>query len=238
MISQYARLVTPSGTPEVSGSFLHLLRPDDASTLTGLGWLRRYRTGSRVILQGDDGDTVFLILEGRVKVTLDTAEGRETVLGVLGPGELLGEFEAIDTAGGPRTASNVALEPLACRVFTGDEFRAYLESHPLVAPVLLRVIIRRLRAADQRRADAGSLDTAHRLARFLVELADQRGQPDADGIGVDIPLTQDELASLIAASRESVVRALTSLRARRLIATARRRITIRDLDSLRAYARC
>ena len=71
---------------------------------------------------------------------------------------------------------------------------------------------------------------------LLVELADEHGRPTLDGVDIDIPLTQQELASLIASSRESIVRSLRSLRARRLVTTGRRRITIRDLDRLRRQA--
>jgi CRP-like cAMP-binding protein len=158
------------------------------------------------------------------------------VLSVLHPGDLIGEFEAVDHDGGPRTASNVALEPIDSRVMTGEEFRSYLASHPSAVLAVLRSIIHRLRVADQRRIDSGSRDTVRRLAQLLVELAEEHGRPTASGVDIDIPLTQQELASLIAASRESIVRSLRSLRARQMIATGRRRIVIRNLAGLRQEA--
>ena len=136
----------------------------------------------------------------------------------------------------PEPAENVALEPVECRVVSGREFRAFLESHPSVTLALLRLVYRRLRAADRRRIESGSLDTVHRLARYLLELVDDDGRPGATGVTIDIPLTQHELATLIAASRDSVVRALTSLRSRGLVTTARRTITIVDPEGLRHYA--
>lgn len=90
--------------------------------------------------------------------------------------------------------------------------------------------------ADRGRIDATSLDTTHRLARFLLELDDDQAQVDAPRVDVEIQLTQEELASLIAASRDTVVRAITSLRSFGFIATARRRITILDINALRHYA--
>jgi CRP-like cAMP-binding protein len=212
-----------------------MLDPDDRVILMGAGRFRRYRRGAPIIVQGDHGDTVFLVLSGRVKVTVNTADGREILLAVDGPGELLGEFEAIDPGGGPRTAGNVALEAVECRAMTGQEFRDLLDSHPSIPLVILRWAIRRLQAADRRRIDAASVDTTHRLARLLLELADNLGQADPSQVDIDIPLTQEELASQIAASRDAVVRALTSLRSRHLIATARRRITILDISALRQY---
>ena len=219
-----------------SGSFLGRLDADDRSALLRLGHVRRYRQGAPILFQGDHSDAVFMILRGRAKITHVTAEGHETVFSVLGPGDMLGDFEAIDDDGGPRTAGSVALEAFECRVFTAAEFRNYLDAHPRATVMLLRVIINRLHAADRRRIGSGSLDTSHRLARFLVELIDQRGQADISGIDIDIPLTQEEVASLIATSRQSVVRALTSLRSRGLVTTARRKIIVRDLDGLRRYA--
>jgi CRP/FNR family transcriptional regulator, cyclic AMP receptor protein len=176
---------------------------------------------------------VLVLLRGLVKVTLDTDDGHEILLSVLRPGDLIGEFEAIDHDDGPRTASNIALDVVFTRVMTGDEFRFYLETHPGAALAVLRAIIRRLRVADQRRIDSGSRDTVGRLAHLLVELADEHGRSTSTGVDIDIPLTQQELASLIGSSRESIVRSLRVLRSHQLVTTGRRRITIRDLGGLR-----
>lgn len=213
-----------------------MLDPHDREMLLSAGRRRRYQRGAHLIVEGDHGDTVFLLLAGRVKVTVNTADGREIVLAVDGPGELLGEFEAIDGGRGPRTASNVALDAVECRAMTGQEFRDVLASSPSIPLVILRWAVRRLQAADRRRVDAASLDTPHRLARLLLELVDDLGRADPAEADADIPLTQEELASLIAASRDAVVRALTSLRSLHLVATARRRVTILDVDALRRYA--
>jgi CRP/FNR family cyclic AMP-dependent transcriptional regulator len=214
------------------GGFVALLDPDARAALLGLGRVRRYRRGATIVVQGARDDTVWVVLEGRVKVTLDTPDGREVVLAVLGPGDLLGEFEAIEPELVSRTASNVALDPVECRVFAADDLRRFLIAHPAAALELLRLTIRKVRAGDRRRVDATRLDASHRLAHFLVERADAQRERE-----LDIALTQEELASLIASSRESVVRALTALRTRGLIETGRRQITIRDMEGLRAYAR-
>jgi CRP-like cAMP-binding protein len=213
------------------GGFVAQLDPDARAALLELGRVRRYRRGAMLVVQGARDDAVFVLLDGRVKVVVDTADGREVVLAVRGAGDLLGEFEALDPDLDGRDASNVVLEPVECRVFSADDFRRFLVAHPSAALELLRVTISRLRTADKRRIAATGLDASHRLARYLVERADAQGDPE-----LDIALTQVELASLIASSRESVVRALTVLRARGFIETSRRRITVRDLDGLRAFA--
>jgi CRP/FNR family transcriptional regulator, cyclic AMP receptor protein len=213
------------------GGFVALLDPDARAALLRLGHVRSYRRGATLFMQGAHYDTVCVVLEGRVKVTLDTPDGREVVLAVVGPGEVLGHFEAIEPEPIRFYASNVALEPVECRVFAAGDLRRFLLDHPGAAVELLRLTIRSLGAADRRRADATTLDASHRLAHFLVERADAQRKPE-----LDIALTQEELASLIASSRESVVRALSALRTRGLIETGRRQITIRDIEGLRAYA--
>jgi CRP/FNR family transcriptional regulator, cyclic AMP receptor protein len=212
-----------------------MLDPGDRDRLLALGRPVRYRRGARIVIQGDRSDDVIVVVEGRVKVTLDTAEGQEVVLAVDGRGDLIGTFEAIDPEIGARAASAVALEPAACRTLTGAQFRDYLAAHPAAAVVLVRWMIRRLHAADRRRIDGTTLDTPHRLARYLLDLAGRDGA-DQGGVDIDIPLPQGELASLIGVSRNSIVRALGALRSRRLIGTRRHTITITDLDALRRYA--
>lgn len=234
--SRYHWLVAGSRSVPAPESLLGMLDPEDRAAVISLGRPRRYRRGAPIIIEGDHSDTVFVLVAGRVKVTVVTADGREILLAVQGPGELLGEFEAVDPESGPRAATNVALEPVECRQITGEEFRDLLDTHPRIPLTLLRWTIHRLKWADRRRIDAASSDTTHRLARFLLELADNPSHADPSRVEIEIPLTQEELASLITASRDTVVRAITSLRSRRLIATARRRITILDINALREFA--
>jgi CRP-like cAMP-binding protein len=218
-----------------AGCFLGRLATDDRDALLALGVTRRYPPRATIIHHGDEGESVYVLLAGRVKVRVATRDGHESILCVLEPGELMGEFEAIDADDGTRTADNVALETVECRVLRSADFRAYLESRPRAALLLLGVYIRRLRQADRRRTDTVAFDTTHRVARLLLEHVNGRHTRGRD-VEIDLPLSQVELAGMAAASRESVVRALTELRTRGLIATARRRITIRDIDELRRYA--
>jgi CRP/FNR family cyclic AMP-dependent transcriptional regulator len=224
-LAQYVPRVATSASDGLGG-FVGALDPDARAALLALGRVRRFPRGAMFIVQGARDDMVGVLLAGSVKVTLDTADGREVVLAVLGPGDLLGEFEALEPEVVSRTASNVALEAIECRVFSAEDLRRFLVAHPAATIELLRLTIRKVHAGDRRRVGA-TLDTSHRLAHFLVERA------DAD---LDIALTQEELASHIASSRESLVRALTALRTRGLIETGRRQIRICDLEGLRAYA--
>jgi CRP/FNR family transcriptional regulator, cyclic AMP receptor protein len=216
-------------------SFLGRLEPADRAFLLRLGHPKRFRKGARIIVQGDHSDTVFLTLSGLVKITLDTPDGREIVLSVLGAGDLLGEFEVIE--GRPqRVAGNVAVLPVECRVIPGDEFMTVLETHPKMLLALMRVIMSRLGAADRRREASASMGVSRSLASFLVELVDRYGTSDGSVIDISIHLTQEEFASLMSTSRDSAVRGLSTLRTRGLIATRRRQIVVTDLDGLRHYA--
>jgi CRP-like cAMP-binding protein len=217
-------------------SFLGRLDPGDRELLLSLGEPRTFRAGARPIVQGDHSDTVLLVVSGLVKVTVDTPDGREVVLSLLGPGDLLGEFEVIEGGASVRRASNVAVQELNCLVIAGEQFMTALASRPAVALTLMRVLVGRLSAADRRREASASMDVARGLASFLVELADRYGMVRASGIDVTFPLTQEDLAGLISCSRDSAVRGLGTLRSRGLIRTMRRRIVVTDLDGLRRFA--
>jgi CRP/FNR family cyclic AMP-dependent transcriptional regulator len=225
----------PSGEVVDHRSYLGRLEPAERAFLLRLGHPKRFRKGARITVQGDHSDDVFLILSGLTKVTLDTMDGREIVLTVLGAGDLLGEFEVIE--GMPqRAAGNVAVLPIECRVIPGDEFMAALETHPQMLLAMVRVILSRLHAADRRREASASMGVSRSLASFLVELVDRYGTSDGSVIDISIHLTQEELASLMSTSRDSAVRGLSTLRTRGQIATRRRQIVVTDLDGLRRYA--
>ncbi len=182
--------------------------------------------------EGDRSDFVVVIVEGRVKVLVTTAEGGEAVLGVRGPGALVGELAAFDR--GPRVATAVALEPLTVRLLSADEFRAFVADEPGAGLQLVGMLIGRLREADRRRAEFGTYDALSRVARLLGDLVTDQGSGEAGQI--QVRLSQDEIAGLIGASRESVARALGALRNRGLVATGRRTITILDPNALTSLA--
>jgi len=211
---------------------LSSLEPDDLAALGVLGHERRFHRGTRLFLEGDRADTVYVVVGGRARVYTATTEGNEVTLSVRGPGDLIGEMGALDP-GSTRSASVIALDPLDCRVITAAELRGFLETHPRATVVLLRLLIGRLRDSDRRRTEFGSYTTTRRLARLLVEHVADQGTAASIGLA----LSQHELAGLIGASRESVARALAELRNRGLVTTGRRTITIQDPAGLRHYAR-
>jgi CRP-like cAMP-binding protein len=208
----------------------------DRTDLLDLGSRRRYRTGAALFFEGDRSDFVVVLREGRVKVFCTTAEGRELVLALRGAGDLVGELAAIDGDPEPRAASVVALEPVLAQLIDAETFRDFVAGRPRVALGLLRSLTARLRVADRRQVEFGGYDTSRRLASVLVELAEEYGLASEEGISIDVPLSQEELAGMIGGSRESVARALARLRSKGLVQTRRRGITICDPARLRRFA--
>jgi len=191
---------------------------------------RRFRSGATLFHEGDHSDWIGLVLKGRVKVSCYGADGRERLVAVVGPGELLGELSAIDSE--PRSATATALEALEVAVLTSEEFVALLEKNPGATLGILRSVIGRLRDSDKRRVEFGALDTVGRVGRLIIELAERYGEETDSAIRIRLPLSQEELAGWAGASREAVVKALRQMRSRGWIETGRREIRVLDLPAL------
>ncbi len=215
----------------VDGGFFGALDERARAALATLGRRRHVDAGTTLFVEGDIGGSVIIVHSGHVKVFATSANGHERVLAVRGPGDVLGDLSAID--GHPRSASGMTVDEAEVQIVRADEFREYLAENPGAALALLHVVIERMRDSDRLRVEFGALDATARVAMRLVELAETVGEPSGHGIRLTVPLTQDDLAAWIAASREAVARALASLRKRGLIETARREITVIDLAGLR-----
>lgn len=207
-----------------------------ASPFDALGQERRYRKGSTLMLQGDPVSAVHLILEGWVKVVQTIPSGEELLVVVLGPDDAIGHFEAFEGLGTCHWSSVIALEDVRTTAVPADRFLAFLHEHPAAAVEQARQLVGRLSRVDRARVEAALFDTAHRLASVLVDLADRCSTTTDDGVVLGLSFSQDELSTMIGASRDSVARALTSLRSRGMVRTGRRTITILDLGALRAFA--
>lgn len=193
--------------------------------------LRRWRRGEVLFHQGDDSDWVAVIQSGRIKASSHTASGAEVVLAIRGPGSLLGELSAVDRE--PRSATLQALDPVRALVVPFAEFEAFLLGHARVAYLLMRMLAERLRDADRKRIEFGAQDTTGRVAARLVELAERFGTPGDNGeIHIALPLSQEELAGWVGASREAVSKALGVLRGAGEIRTRRLAVVVVDLAAL------
>jgi CRP/FNR family transcriptional regulator, cyclic AMP receptor protein len=215
-------------------SFLDALTEEEAADLHAAGRRRAYGPGVTVFHEGDDAGPVVVLLSGRVKVSTVGGAGREAIVAVRGPGDLLGELSAIDD--GPRSATVTTLEPAEALLVPGSAFARFLETHLRIALVLLRMVAGRLRYADAQQAQFATQDVVGRVATRLLELGDRFGVTDGERIEIELPLSQEELASWTGSSREAVSKALQQLRGLKILETGRKRITVLDADALRRRA--
>ena len=196
--------------------------------------LRRFPSGAALAHAGQPGDRVIVLVSGHVKLTRATDDGRDVVLALRGPGDLIGEQSAID--GEPRSASIVALGAVQALAIPPEEFLAFVVATPAASLYVMRLLNARLRDADVKRVGFAAQDVVGRLAARLIELCERFGTPDAGGVRIGLALTQEDLAGWVGASREAASRALQQMRSLGWVTTGRREIVCHDLDALRRRA--
>jgi CRP-like cAMP-binding protein len=215
--------------------FLGMLNAEELRALRDRGVMRSFRRGAVMLREGEEPTRVLVLTSGRGKAVTFTDEGKEVVLGFMGPGDLVGEVATIQSK--PRSATVVALEPVTAWALASQDFWTLLDRHPRVWVLVHRIVIHRLRMADLQRKEFAGSNTLSRVSRRLVDLAEQHGVEAADGVTITLPLSQEELAGWTGASREAVTKALRTLRDLGWIETGRRSISVRDRDALRRFAR-
>jgi len=215
-------------------TFADALTPTDRAALAEAGTVRQYGAGEALLLQGQPLDRVLVVLRGRVKVVATAVDGTEVMLALRGAGDLVGEVATVQETEG--AASVIALEPASARQLTTVEFRRFLDRHPGAALALIRVLAGRLRDADRQRVQYAATTVLERLAAALVDLAERYGEPVADrAVRIELRLTRSDLATMVAASPESVDRAWRTLRERGMVGRdGGRHLVVRDLGTLRS----
>jgi CRP/FNR family transcriptional regulator, cyclic AMP receptor protein len=187
--------------------------------------------GSVLFSEGEPGDRLYVVTDGKIKLGATSNDGRETLLGVLGPGEMFGELSLFDP--GPRTATASALTDARLLGLGHDDLTPWLTGRPEVALSLLQALAQRLRRTNEAMADLVFSDVPGRVAKALLDLASRFGQPQPDGsILVTHDLTQEELAQLVGASRETVNKALADFQNRGWISLEPRNVTVLDVERL------
>ena len=221
----------PGGVPS---TFFSLLDDVERGALLELGTHRGFPRGSVLMYEGEPGERVMILEEGRVKVTKIEPGGHEMMLSIRDPGDVIGEMSLIGEY--LRLATVTALEPVRALVVASSVFRGHLERTPRVAVALLEVEMRRLRETTLKRSQFAASDTLGRLAARIVELTERYGADGEGGIEIDLALTQDDIAAWTGASRAGVAKALQTLRELGWIETHRRRLVVRQADALRRRA--
>jgi len=190
--------------------------------------------GESLFDEGQPGDRLYVVLSGKVKLGRTAADGRENLLAVMGPGEMFGELSLFDP--GPRTATATAITDTTLRGLGNADLQPWLTDHPEVAGQLLAALARRLRRTNEAMADLVFSDVPGRVAKALLDLATKFGVEAEDGLRVTHDLTQEELAQLVGASRETVNKALADFAGRGFLRLEGRGVVILDLDRLRRRA--
>jgi CRP/FNR family cyclic AMP-dependent transcriptional regulator len=193
---------------------------------------RTFRAGEVIFHRDDPGQVLYVIKEGKVKICLISPDGQEMTLTVLGKGEYFGEFALLD--GLPRSTDAIAMERVECYTLQRTDFHNAIMKNPKIAIQALEVLSKRLRNTNQMVEDLIFLDVYGRVAKKLVELADAHGSKAEDGgIRIEMRLTQQELASMVGASRESVNKVMGYFVDKNFISTDKHRITLHRIADLK-----
>ncbi|HET7659727.1 MAG TPA: Crp/Fnr family transcriptional regulator [Oryzihumus sp.] len=195
----------------------------------------RLERGDILFHEGDQGDRLYVIREGKIKLGRTSSDGRENLLAILGPGEMFGELSLFDP--GPRTATATAVAETQLIGLGHDNLQAFLSDRPEVAATLLAALARRLRRTNETLADLVFTDVPGRVAKALLDLSSRFGRPAEEGILVAHDLTQEELAQLVGASRETVNKALADFATRGWIKLEARAVILIDVERLKRRAR-
>lgn len=195
----------------------------------------RVQRGGIIFAEGEAGERMYVVLDGKVKLGHAAPDGRESLLAVLGPGEVFGELSLFDP--GPRTATATAVTDTVVVGLGHADLRPWLTGRPEVAESLLQALAQRLRRTNEALADLVFSDVPGRVAKQLLDLADKFGQPGPDGVLVHHDLTQEELAQLVGASRETVNKALADFTQRGWVEVDQRQVLLIDMERLARRAR-
>jgi CRP/FNR family transcriptional regulator/CRP/FNR family cyclic AMP-dependent transcriptional regulator len=207
------------------------LAESDLRDLMAVAKRRTFRSGEVIFHRDDPGQVLYLIKEGKVKICLISPDGQEISLAVLGAGEYFGEFALYD--GLPRSADAIALEKVECYTLQRSDFQSAIMKNPKIAIQVLEGLSKRLRNTDQMVEDLIFLDVYGRVAKKLLDLSDTHGIKVENGTLIDVRLTQQELASMVGASRESVNKVMGYFADKGYISTDKHRVTLHKMNELK-----
>lgn len=211
---------------------LKKLSHEDLVALAAAARRRHYRRDEVIFHRDDPGDSLHIIESGRVEIVLPTEEGEELILAILGPPEFFGDLSLLD--GAPRSATAVAREPTTTIAVRRTDFLAWLQTRPAAAATIFEALAQRLRATNELLGDVAFLEAPRRLAKRLLDVAAVAPEP---GRGpAQVRLTQEELASLVGISRESVNKHLRAWQEQGIVSLGRGRLQVLRPDRLRDLA--
>jgi len=203
---------------------------ESAASLRASMTLVKVSKGNTLFKEGDAGDRLFVVVEGKLKLGTSSIDGRENLLSILGPGDMFGELSLFDP--GPRTATATAVTDARVLALAHDQVIGLVTQHPQVSLELLARLAQRLRRTNEVLADLVFSDVPGRVAKALMDLGSRFGVQKDDGLHVNHDLTQEELAQLVGASRETVNKALADFAARSWVRLEPRAVVVLDYERL------
>jgi CRP/FNR family cyclic AMP-dependent transcriptional regulator len=218
-----------------SSGMFHRVEPRAVSALTSQVDRVDFPCGHTVFAEGGPGHRLFIIIAGKVKIGRRSPDGRENLLSIMGPSDTFGELSIFDP--GPRTSSATTITEVQAVSMDRHVLRAWIADRPEIAEQLLRVLTRRLRRTNNDLADLIFTDVPGRVAKQLLQLAQRFGTQEGDAVRVTHDLTQEEIAQLVGASRETVNKALADFTHRGWIRLEGKSVLIFDSDCLAVRAR-
>lgn len=210
------------------------LTDEDRADLLSMMSETTLRRGESLFHEGDSGDRLYVVTDGKVKLSHTADDGRENLIAVLGPGEIIGELTLFDL--GARSSTVTAIAATSLLSLSHKDMMAYIDAHPAMAKSMLKELARRLRNTNQQMADLVFSDVPGRVAKALLDLAERFGERTPEGIYVAHDLTQEELAHLVGASRETVNKSLADFTSRGWIRLEGRAVLLIQVQRLQRRA--
>jgi CRP/FNR family cyclic AMP-dependent transcriptional regulator len=211
------------------------LRAEDSRRIAALLQKQTLRKGDALFREGEEGNSLYMIIAGKIKIVRQSRDGDEMILAVLSAGDFCGEMALLD--GMPRSADAVAIEETHLYGLNRKDFIAYVMNNETAVKAILSALSKRLRKADDYLEDIFFLNVATRLAKKLIDLAGSNGCREKENGPIQLSVTQKDLAGMIGATRESVNKELRALREKKLIGLSGNAIVIDDLEALKQRIR-
>jgi CRP/FNR family cyclic AMP-dependent transcriptional regulator len=209
------------------------LPDEDLKALASRGRVRRFNAGTTIFHEGDPGDAIYVVVDGRMRMSRLSGSGTEATLAIIGAGDCTGELSLFD--GRPRSATATTMQPTRAFVVSRDDFVNWVRERPSAALALLETLSLRIRRTNEIVTDLVFLDLPHRLAKHLLTMAASH----SDGGNARRPrlqVTQAELASMLGVSRESVNKQLNQFARDGWITLSRGAVILDDSEALRTFA--
>jgi CRP-like cAMP-binding protein len=205
-------------------SLFHRVQPDELERIAAMLTERQVSKDAHIVTQSEPGDALFIIAKGRVKVVIFGDNGREVILTLLKAGEFFGEMSLLDHL--PRSANVIASEDSTVLVLKREQFVEHIQKSPTTALNVMSELSRRLRRADEIIGNLATLDVYGRVAHIMIDLAKKDGEEVDEGILIRERPTQQDIASMIGTSRETVSRVLSEFQRRGFVEMRGREILL------------